>query len=67
MSNDKGMIKTDPAAEATSSEINHWYVNVHSNGQNRAVLVAYERAGVDRRRTEEQVRAVVTEATERDV
>lgn len=58
--------KSDPVAEVTDIEINRWYVNIHSNGQNRALLVAYERAGVDRR-LEEKVRAVVTEASDRDV
>src|SRR5215213_10168258 len=39
--------KADSEAEATSIDINRWRVNVHSNGHNRALLVAYERAGMD--------------------
>lgn len=57
--------KTDSTAEATSLEINRWYVNVHSTGYNRALLVAYERAGLDVNGV--RVRAVVTEATDRDI
>lgn len=60
--------KTDTAAEAKHIGVNRWYVNIHSgNGDYRGLLVAYERAGLDRRRMEEKVRFVVTEASERDV
>lgn len=59
--------KTDPAAEASDIGVNRWYVGVYSNDTYRGLLVAYERAGVDRRRMEEKIRLVVTEASERDV
>lgn len=63
----KWVRKTDPAAKATSIAINRWSVDVFSQQQNRLLLVAYERAGIDQRRMEEKTRAVVTEASERDV
>jgi hypothetical protein len=59
--------KTDPDAEATDIEVNRWLVNVHSSGANRALLVAYERAGIDRRTLEERARAIVIEASDRDL
>ena len=59
--------KTDPSAEATDIDVNRWYVGIHSNSAYRGFLVSYERAGLDRRRMEERIRLVVTEAGERDV
>lgn len=54
-----------PDAEATSIETDQWAVEVHSQGQNRSLLVSYERAGVDPRNFEERVRLVVTETPPR--
>jgi hypothetical protein len=59
--------KTDPTAEATSIEIERWIVNVQSSGTNRALLVTYKRAGVDRRTLEERARVIVTEADDDDL
>jgi hypothetical protein len=59
--------KTDPTAEATSIEVDRWIVDVHSSGTNRALLVTYERAGIDRRTLEERARVIVTEASDRDL
>ena len=59
--------KTNPAAEAASIEIDRWIVDVHSSGTNRALLVSYERVGIDRRTLEERARVIVTEAGDRDL
>ena len=56
--------QTDPSAKAEYINISRWSVAVSTKGQYRSWFVSFKRGGLDKRRMEEYIRTVITEASD---